>query len=273
MQHHRELIDMADAATRLVQAVSPDPAAPQSGSLTVVGTGIRAFTQLTLEAVAEMRLADVLLHVIGDPVQEELVHALNPAAQSLTHYYSPDLERIHTYEAMITHILAEVAAGRRVVAAFYGHPGVFVYPTHESIRRARATGHHARMLPAVSAEDCLIADLGIDPGDGYHAYEATDFLYRQGPVDASVHLVIWQVGALGDSSGGGGHDTAMVADLARKLGTAYGPGHPVTIYEAPFDPAGVPTIRRVPVAGLARSPIGMASTLYVPPWRSLATAQ
>jgi hypothetical protein len=33
------------------------------------------------------------------------------------------------------------------------------------------------MLPAISAEDCLFADLGVDPADhGCPSYEATDFL-------------------------------------------------------------------------------------------------
>ena len=81
-------------------------------------------------------------------------------------YYGEGLERMHTYEAMVQHILAEVVASKRVVAAFYGHPGVCTYPTHESVRRARAAGLPARMLPAVSAEDCLFADLGVDPRTG-----------------------------------------------------------------------------------------------------------
>ena len=53
---------------------------------------------------------------------------------------------------MVDRILASVRDGRRTVAAFYGHPGVFAFATHESIRRARAEGYRARMLPGVSAE-------------------------------------------------------------------------------------------------------------------------
>ena len=39
---------------------------------------------------------------------------------------------------MVERILAPVRAGKQVVAAFYGHPGVFVQPSHEAIRRAIA---------------------------------------------------------------------------------------------------------------------------------------
>lgn len=145
-----DLAEMADAAIRLVNTATPSERRTEGGSLTVIGTGIRAITQLTLEAIAEIRQAESLLHVIGEPRQEEVLRALNPVAQSLTTYYSADTDRGVTYEAMIKHIMS----GKRTVAAFYGHPGVFVYPTHESVRRTRAAGYPARMLPAISAEGC-----------------------------------------------------------------------------------------------------------------------
>lgn len=261
-----ELSEMADAVVQLVNAASPLSRKSKGGSLSVIGTGIRAITQLTLEAIAEIRQAESLLHVIGEPQQEAVLQKLNPVAQSLTQYYSAETDRGVTYEAMIEHILQEVMRGKRTVAAFYGHPGVFVYPTHESVRRARAAGFSARMLPAISAEDCLVADLGIDPGDGFHAFEASDFLYRRQPIDPTVHLVIWQIGALGDAYGGGsGYDPKLFMRLVRKLGSRYGRAHPVTIYEAPFDPDGVPSIVQVPIARLPQTPVTLASTLYIPP--------
>lgn len=41
---------------------------------------------------------------------------------------------------MIERILQSVRSGGMTCAIFYGHPGVFVYPAHEAIRRARAEG-------------------------------------------------------------------------------------------------------------------------------------
>ena len=75
-------------------------------------------------------------------------------------------------------IVAEVELGKTVCAVFYGHPGVFARPSHLAIERTRALGHRAEMLPAVSAEDCLFADLGVDPGDGCQSFEATNFVVR-----------------------------------------------------------------------------------------------
>jgi len=78
---------------------------------------------------------------------------------------------------MIEKTLGYVRDGKRVFMAAYGHPGVFGYPTHESVRRARAEGFKTRMLPGVSAEDCMFGGLNFDPAmAGCLSYEPTDFL-------------------------------------------------------------------------------------------------
>lgn len=90
---------------------------------------------------------------------------------------------------MIQHVLCCVRSGRRTCLVAYGHPGVFGTVPHEAIRRARQEGYIARMLPAVSAEDCLFADLAVDPGNGYQTYEATDFLANNRSIDTAAALI------------------------------------------------------------------------------------
>ncbi len=275
MSAHAEALDGGDlreaaaVALRLVPDDAPAAAGGDGGSLTVVGTGIRAIGQLTLEALAAIARAEVLLHVIGDPAQEHALRTINPAAQTLTGYYVEGGERSTTYESMVRHILSEVRAGKRTVAAFYGHPGVFTYPSHESVRRARAEGHPARMLPAVSAEDCLFADLGIDPGDGCQAFEATDFVYGRRAFDPTAHLILWQVGHFGrwtyEPTRPG---LEAFPALVHALAAVYPHRHPATIYEAPIDSSSPPRIERLPIALLRDHQMTPASTLYVPPMRA-----
>src|SRR6185503_14601145 len=126
---------------------------------------------------------------------------------------------LQTYEEMIQRILECVRDGNLTCLACYGHPGVFVYPSHESIRRARAEGYPARMLPGISAEDCLFADLGVDPGTiGCQSYEATDFLMNSRIVDPSSNLVLWQIGVLGDATfRAGGYDRSALPLLVERL--------------------------------------------------------
>lgn len=256
---------LTTAATALARTVGiAEP--PPGGSLTVVGTGIRALGQLSVESLAIMASAEALFHVIGEPVQEEIVRLINPAAQTLTDFYVDGMDRSATYEAMVHTILEAVVSGKRTVAAFYGHPGVFTYPTHESVRRVRRAGYPARMVPAVSAEDCLFADLGIDPGEGCQSYEASDFLVNGRVVDVRSHLVLWQAGALGNRTyESTGYDLRMLPALVARLAAIYGAGHPLTLYEAPFDPGGGPRVLRMPIAHLDGSQLTLASTLHVPP--------
>jgi hypothetical protein len=206
-----------------------------SGSLTVVGTGIALGVHLTPEARVELERADEVLHLMAEPLADLWLARLNPRSRSLRGHYAPERDRSETYEAMVEEILASVRVGRNVCAAFYGHPGVFAFPSHEAIRRARAEGFSARMLPAVSAEDCFFADLGVDPGEhGCQSYEATDFLVCR----------------------------RKVVDY---LGQFYEPTHETVLYEASPYPIRVPRVERVLLCELVDVEPGPLATLYMPP--------
>ena len=99
-----------------------------------------------------------MLHLVPDPVTRSWIERCNPRSRSLHGLYAPGKRRSDTYAEMVSELLEPVRAGREVCAAFYGHPGVFARPGHEAIRLARDEGFPARMLPAVSALDCLVAD-------------------------------------------------------------------------------------------------------------------
>jgi uncharacterized protein YabN with tetrapyrrole methylase and pyrophosphatase domain len=240
-------------------------------SLTVIGTGIRTVGQLTTEAIAWMKDADELLYVVADPIAEEAIKRLNPnGARSLQGYYGEGKQRLETYNEMVEDILTCVRAGKRTCAAFYGHPGVFAYPSHESIRRARAEGYVAQMLPAVSAEDCLFADLGVDPAvGGCQSYEATDFLMYRRSIDPSSQLILWQVGSLGDwTYRTNGYNLQAFPLLVQRLCEYYPPEHEAVVYEAAIFPGCPPTINRMPLSALTEHAVTPASTLYIPPARA-----
>lgn len=238
-----------------------------SGQLVVVGTGIKAVGHLTLDARAWLERADEVHYVVADVITEQLIRGLRPDALSLARFYAPGRARHDTYEAMTQSLLGGVRAGRTVCAAFYGHPGVFVYPSHDAIRRARAEGLRAIMTPGVSAEDCLFADLGLDPAVvGCAQYEATDFLiYRRRP-DPSAALIVWQIGAVGDLAWNPNRTNAdNLRILADELARSYGADHVVVVYEAAQLPTCAPRIDHVRLAELPRMTLTTASTLFVPP--------
>jgi uncharacterized protein YabN with tetrapyrrole methylase and pyrophosphatase domain len=238
------------------------------GSLVVVGTGIRTVGHLTMEAVAWIKQAGKVLYVVGDPVAEAMLKELNPGgAESLTVMYAEGKQRIETYNEMVERTLACIRAGMLTCMACYGHPGVFVYPSHESIRRARAEGYSARMLPGISSEDCLFADLGVDPGiGGCQSYEATDFLLNGRVIDPSSSVILWQIGVVGDATfKAAGYDLSAMPLLVERLLAIYPASHPMYLYEAAVFHGCDPIIRPITAVELANGPLSAGNTLYIPP--------
>lgn len=239
----------------------------KTGSLTVVGTGIQLVGHLTLAAKASIEQADKVLFAVADPVTAKWLQTLNPTAEALP-YNTNNQRRRETYREMVDRILAEVRQGLNVCAVFYGHPGVFAYPTHEAIKQARHEGFRAQMLPGISAEDCLFADLGIDPGrNGCQSFEATDFLLRRRKFDPTSALILWQIAMTGNL--GFEREKSQMRGLkvlSEVLETHYSSDHEVIVYEAAvYYPVCEPIIQRMPLFKLPETKVTLVSTLYVPP--------
>jgi uncharacterized protein YabN with tetrapyrrole methylase and pyrophosphatase domain len=249
------------------------PRRSRRGSLTVVGTGIKLGGQITVEALACIRHAEKLFYLATEPATEAWMQQLNPSAETLADHYAVGKSRYKTYQEITARILSAVRAGLQVCTAFYGHPGMLVNATHAAIRRARREGFRARMLPGISAEDCLLADLEVDPGQhGCQSFEATDFLACRRRFDPTSALILWQVGVLGERSieQGMACRPERLRVLAGVLRRGYPPRHLVVLYEAAQFPACDPKIQRVPLAKLPRQQIFPITTLYVPPRPSRA---
>jgi uncharacterized protein YabN with tetrapyrrole methylase and pyrophosphatase domain len=218
-------------------------------------------------ARSHIEQADVVFVAASDALVELWVQQMRPDARSLQPYYAEGKSRHDTYREMVDAMLAEVRSGRRVCGAFYGHPGVFAQVPHKAIAQARAEGHEAVMEAAVSAEDCLYDDLGIDPGRaGCQHYEASQFLFYRRRIDPSACLVLWQVAHVGDRSVS--HFSTGPAHrrlLAERLQEDYPSDHEVIVYEAATSPIGTPRIERVRLDELPQVAFRMHSTLVVPP--------
>lgn len=237
------------------------------GSLVVVGTGIKIANQCTMEARYHIESADIVFEVVGDQLAQNFLRSLNRNVVSLQHLYGRDRARRNTYDKMVETILQAVREGKRVCAAFYGHPGVYVYPSHESVRRARDEGFEAEMLPAVSADACIFADLGFDPGWlGCQSFEATDFVINARKFDPTAVLILWQIALVGDRTlRVFESDPRRIALLAEVLMEDYPGDHEVTVYCAATLPVGEPQIQILTLSRLAEAEITQESTLVVPP--------
>lgn len=239
-----------------------------AGGLTVVGLGMRAGLHLTTETRLAIEQARRLLYLSSDPVSDAALRLLNPCAVSIGDMYAVGKRRTDIYEAIVGRILSELEEHGDLCVAFYGHPGVLCDPAWESIRRARAAGKRARMLPAISTEDCLFADLGIDIGrTGLQSYEATRFLYSKYNFDPGAGLLLWQLGVLGEYEWNPPHPGARprLQILATYLEKFYPPDHDVFLYHAPQFPTSRPMVEKVALSDLPKAEHIQISTLYLPP--------
>ncbi len=121
------------------------------------------------------------------------------------------------------------------------------------------------MLPAISALDCLVADLGIDPArSGLTSYEASAFLVTGRRPDTAAMLVLWQPNIVGEPFArpdGRGSRLPMLVEYLRR----FYPGHHETIvYKASPYAITDPIVRRVPLGDLVQDLLPGASTLVLP---------
>lgn len=208
------------------------------------------------------------------PIMESWLSTMNTDTRSLQKLYQAGIDRRITYREMAEQIMAEVRDGKSVVGAFYGHPGVFAQVPHTVIAQARAEGFSAHMEPGISAEDCLYADMGIDPGAyGCQHFEASQLLIYQRTIDNSAYLFLWQIALAGDLSIAAKASTpaqrqVLVDMLIEEYN--YPPGHRVALYECPTLITDKTRIEWIELQALADAALTLVTTLVVPPCRRLS---
>jgi hypothetical protein len=243
--------------------------------LACVGIGMTLGSHISPLARSHIEQADVIFMGVSDGVVELWLKGMNKDARSLQPYYAEGKSRLDTYREMVDAILAEVRAGKRVCGVFYGHPGVFAWAPHKAIEIARQEGYPAHMEPGISAEDCLYADVGIDPGTfGCQHFETSQFMIYRRCIDPSAWLFLWQVGLAGDKTNrrfatGPAYRQVLVDILARHYPLA----HEVILYQAATLPIQSPRIERLPLEMLPQAEMGMSDTLAIPPARGLEIDQ
>lgn len=242
----------------------------QPGKLICVGTGMRMAGQVAPLAQSYIETADVVIGAVPNLFTRNWLQQIAREYICVLGYYSDcDVEgknRRDTYRRMVDTILAQVRAGKTVCAAFYGHPGIFACISHMAIADARAEGFAAEMLPGISAEDCLVADLGIDPGrTGMQSMETTQFMIYDRKIDPSALLILWQPGLAGELSLKRFDTTpAKLQVLVDKLARNYPLDHPVILYEAATHPLEKTRMDTLLLRDLPSASLRQATTLVIP---------
>lgn len=228
---------------------------------------------ISLRCKSHIQHADVVF-VSCHPVMEEWITTMNGNVISLQGLYGENKDRRLTYSEMQNQIMQSVRAGKRVVGVFYGHPGVFAKVPHNTIAQARAEGFTAHMEPGISAEDCLYADMGIDPGRyGCQHYEASQFMFYKRVIDTSAHLILWQVALAGDLTISKRVSSTQEREILVELLCHHYPAdHAVALYECPTLITDNTRVEWITLKELAQARLNPVTTLVVPPCRRMEPA-
>lgn len=251
----------------------------KQGSLVFVGTGMRMAGQLTPIAQSYMESFDIVIAAVPNIFTRKWLQGVAKEYVCLNdHYEDTKVDgktRRDTYRRMADTILKEVRAGKKVCAAFYGHPGIFACISHMAIAEAREEGYDAHMEPGISALDCLVADLGIDPGShGMQSMESTQFMIYKRTLDPTALLILWQVGIAGDLTlKRFDTEPAHLQILVNKLAQYYPLDHEVILYEAATDPLEKTRIDKLHLGDLPKMAYKQITTLVIPPAKNLEKDQ
>lgn len=251
-----------------------DSRSKRQGRLVIAGCGLHPghVTTETLNAIAS---AERVMVVTPNPLSIAHIQSLNSHVENLASAYREFGERQDVYRAMAERIIAAVRNGVDLCVVFYGHPAVFVDSTHIARRVLSAEGYDVQMLPGISAEDCLFADLGIDPGEsGCQSYEATQFLLNHHALHTGGYLLLWQIGLTAAhvlrSLRLNGHGLSAIVQLLQQW---YPDHHSVCVYEAATLPGQSPRMQWLPLSSLPNVTLQQWSTLVVPPLTPLTLAE
>lgn len=243
----------------------------------IVGLGIRGADQITREVEAAIRHSMAVFFVASNNGVGDYLQKLRPKrVTNLASLYREGVSRLQTYDRISAAVLGSAFEHPPVTFATYGHPLIYVYPSYQIITAAPLLRLSVKMFPGVSALDCTLIDLGLDPAlSGLQMYEATELLVRRRPLQNDVPCLIWQVGST-EVVYYTKHETTagQLRGLQSHLLTYYPANHEVTaVFSSPL-PGVSSSLRKFPLNEMTSNHafLHQGVTLYIPPVEIRATA-
>lgn len=234
--------------------------------LALIGSGIKSISHLTIEAQAYIKQADCVLHLVNEPIFESWLKKHTRYCESLEPLYFLHNKRIDSYREITNKIIKQLEVHDFVSVVIYGHPTIFAQPGLEAIKIAKEKNIETIIIPGISAEDCLFAELAVDPSqNGCFSIEAMNFLAFDTIFDKYCDIVIWQLGMIGNLGPIFKQDSQEGLKLIQeKLLKIHSDNHRAVLFEAALYPGVRSKIVEFPLALLIEQEINSLSTLYIP---------
>jgi uncharacterized protein YabN with tetrapyrrole methylase and pyrophosphatase domain len=238
--------------------------------LYIVGLGIVSVRQITREAESAMRRSNEILYASDAIGIDDYLRQL---CEKVTEVYVSTLregeDRLSKYNRIAATVLEAALDHPPVSFAVAGHPQVFVFPTQQILAVAESLGLRVKVLPGISAFDCMIVDLQLDPGtQGVQMFETTALLLQQRPLHPDVPCFLWQVGAVETRLFTRAPSTAgRFTRLQNHLLKYYPEDHLAKVVYSSSHPLATSSVLefRIDEMHLHASEIHPGATLYLPP--------
>lgn len=234
--------------------------------LIVTGCGIKALSHFTNESIAAIEQADIVLFLVNEPITAQWLIKKSQKSESLEDIYFSAHLRTDAYKKIVERILFVLSQYDNVCVVVYGHPLLLSNSIEFLIKKIDRNSIDLIFHPGISAFDCLLADLEIDPWMGCFSIEANEFIIKDKSIDSTNHLIIWQVGAIGD------HFTVVqschmdgISLLKNKLLKSYDARHQCVLYEASIYPHIPFQTTYTVISKMDQIPLTRITTAYIPP--------
>ena len=236
----------------------------------LVGAGIYSTLHFTTEARQILSVCKQAFCLLDDTDVIEFVRALGPDTVDLLDIYDLALLRSEIYDRISGILIEAASSGRGPVALVtHGHPLFLVSASERIIHRAESAGLSVGIVSGVSSFDTLMTDLREDFGYGFQAYDATNLIAEDHPINTAVPLLIFQVAnTLCFKPQASPPDIAILEPLLGKLRAHYPAGHRITFITSPTRLLDLPERKTVGLSDdddLRKIELWKRPTIYVEP--------
>lgn len=235
--------------------------------LALIGTGITTISHITEEAKGYICNCDKVLYLVNEPLLESYINRLAKATESLEPVYFKSKARAAAYENIAEHICNALESVNSLCVVIYGHPCFFATPGLLALSKFSNEEVKTIVCSAISALDCLYADFRFDPANGgMQVFDATEYLLYDKLIDNSTHIIIYQIGMVGNLGLPTNKVNLHAVYLIKKrLLKVYKNEKKAFIYEAAVYPHTKPKISEFHLNELEKQKFTSISTLYIPP--------
>lgn len=231
----------------------------------ITGTGIKTLSHLTRESEEAIKQAQIVLHLVNEPLLESWITQNAKKSYSLEPEYFSDLNRIKAYKNIKNKILELIEAHHDICIAIYGHPLLLSDAINEVILILKDSDVELHILPSISSFDCLLSDLKINTQGGCYSIEASELIFLDKFIDKSSHLILWQIGMIGVDGVAEPKTKSNIGKLQEKLLQFYPKQKTMYLYEASIYPHFNPEIIETTIDELHTKSLSGLTTGYIPP--------